>query len=43
MADTPRIDIRPEHWAIVQDILHQHVPQYAVWAFGSRARGTAKP
>lgn len=40
---TPRIDIRPEHWAIVWRILQNHVPQYPVWAFGSRARWTAKP
>lgn len=38
----PAIDIRPDHWAIVRDILHKHVPQYAVWAFGSRAKWTAK-
>ena len=39
---TPAIDIRPDHWAIVRDILQRHVPQYAVWAFGSRAKWTAK-
>jgi type I restriction enzyme S subunit len=39
---TPRIDIRPDHWKIVRDILHKHVPQYEVWAFGSRAKWTAK-
>ncbi len=44
MSDTPPpIDILPEHWIIVRDILRKHVPQYTVWAFGSRARGTAKP
>jgi type I restriction enzyme S subunit len=44
MSDTlPRIDIRPAHWRIVRDILQKHVPQYAVWAFGSRAKWTAKP
>lgn len=42
-ADTPRIDIRPDHWAIVRDILHRHVPRHEVWAFGSRAKLTAKP
>lgn len=40
---TPAIDIRPDHWAIVRDILHRSVPHYAVWAFGSRAKWTAKP
>lgn len=39
---TPLIDIRPDHWAIVRDILQKHVPQYEVWAFGSRAKWTAK-
>lgn len=46
MTDTresiPAIDIRPDHWVIVRDILHKHVSQYAVWAFGSRAKWTAK-
>lgn len=41
-ADVPNIDIRPDHWAMVQDILQKHVPQYEVWAFGSRAKWTAK-
>ena len=39
---TPRIDIRPDHWKIVRDILQKHVPQYEVWAFGSRAKWSAK-
>ncbi|CAE6709454.1 nucleotidyltransferase family protein [Candidatus Nitrotoga fabula] len=44
MSDSaPPIDILPEHWIIVRDILRKHVPQYTVWAFGSRARGGAKP
>jgi type I restriction enzyme S subunit len=38
----PLIDIRPDHWAIVQDILQKYVPQYTVWAFGSRAKWSAK-
>ena len=38
----PLIDIRPDHWAIVRDILQKHVPQFEVWAFGSRAQWTAK-
>jgi type I restriction enzyme S subunit len=28
---------------MVREILHRQVPQYAVWAFGSRAKRTAKP
>lgn len=39
----PPIDIRPDHWAIVRDILKRHVPDCDVWAFGSRASWTAKP
>lgn len=38
----PDIDLRPEHWRLVRDILRRHVPQYEVWAFGSRARKTAR-
>jgi type I restriction enzyme S subunit len=38
----PPIDIRPDQWAIVRDILQRHVPQYEVWAFGSRATWNAK-
>lgn len=41
-APTPLIDIHPDHWEIVRSILHKHVPQYEVWAFGSRAKWTAK-
>jgi type I restriction enzyme S subunit len=36
------IDIRPHQWAIVQTILQKHVPDREVWAFGSRAKWTAK-
>jgi type I restriction enzyme, S subunit len=38
----PSIDISPVHWTIIQGILQKYVPQYAVWAFGSRATWTAK-
>jgi type I restriction enzyme, S subunit len=38
----PLIDIRPDLWVIVRDILQKHVPQYEVWAFGSRATWKAK-
>lgn len=43
MSETPHIDIRSDHWEIVRSILQKHVPQYEVWAFGSRARCAAKP
>jgi type I restriction enzyme, S subunit len=39
----PHIDVSPEQGAIVHAILKRHVPQYAVWAFGSRATWKAKP
>ncbi|MBO9879469.1 restriction endonuclease subunit S [Xanthomonas sp. D-99] len=42
MSDTPNIDIRPDHWRIVRDILRKHVPHHEVWAFGSRAKWLAK-
>ena len=38
-----RLDIAPEHLAIVQAVLKKNVPQRIVWAFGSRVKGTAKP
>ncbi len=40
--ETPHIDIRPDLWVIVRDILDKHVPQCEVWAFGSRAKWKAK-
>ncbi len=36
------LDVRPDQLKVVQDILHRHVPQYEVWAFGSRAKWMAK-
>jgi predicted nucleotidyltransferase len=36
------IDISPGDLKIVQDILRKHVPDREVWAFGSRAKRTAK-
>lgn len=39
----PNIAVSLSEWGIIQHILEQHVPQHAVWAFGSRAMGTAKP
>jgi predicted nucleotidyltransferase len=37
----PPIDISPEDWRIVRDILRKHVPDHEDWAFGSRAKRTA--
>ena len=38
----PGVDIRPDHWAIVDGLLRQHVPDRKVLVFGSRATWTAK-
>lgn len=38
----PPIDLSPRDWEIVRNILAHNVPQYEVWAFGSRTKGTAK-
>ncbi len=38
----PTLDIRPEHWTIVRAILQKCVPEYEVWAFGSRVQGRAR-
>jgi type I restriction enzyme S subunit len=35
------IDLRPDQFALVKAILAAEVPDYEVWAFGSRARWTA--
>lgn len=39
----PDVDMRPSEWLIVRDILRRYVPAHEVWAFGSRAKHTAKP
>ena len=40
---TSPVDIRPDHLAIVQDILREHLPGgVKVWVFGSRASWTTK-
>ncbi|WP_428490324.1 nucleotidyltransferase family protein [Rhodopila sp.] len=43
MAGALPIDIRPDLWRNVRDILTRHVCGHEVWAFGSRAMGKAKP
>jgi type I restriction enzyme S subunit len=43
MSNMPSIDIRADHWEIVRGILQKNIPEYAVWAFGSRAKFAAKP
>ena len=37
------IAVTDKEWRIVQDILASIVPDWEVWAFGSRAQFTAKP
>jgi predicted nucleotidyltransferase len=39
----PPIQIDPRDWVEVLRVLDQTVPTLQVWAFGSRARRTAKP
>jgi len=36
------IDLQPDHLALIQTILAQHVPHAEVRAFGSRITGTAR-
>lgn len=38
----PPIDLNPRDWEIVRNILARHVPQFEVWAFGSRTKRTSK-
>jgi len=37
------INLLPRHLAEVRSILHQHLPNTQVWAYGSRVTGTASP
>ena len=41
-ATAPPVDLRPDHWAIVREVLQRHIPDRKVLAFGSRATWTAK-
>lgn len=43
LTDLPPIDITPRDWVDVLRILREQAPSMEVWAFGSRARRTAKP
>ena len=38
----PPIDISPPNWEIVRAILRRRIPDREVWAFGSRAKCTAR-
>lgn len=37
------LQIEPTHFAMVKEILARYLPNYEVWAFGSRVKGTARP
>ena len=43
MNTKPEIAISDTECNIVRGILRRYIPQYSVWAFGSRARRTHKP
>ena len=34
-----RLDLRPQHLALLRQLLQQHLPQAEVWAYGSRVNG----
>ncbi|MBX2978006.1 MAG: nucleotidyltransferase domain-containing protein [Flavobacteriales bacterium] len=36
------LDLRPEHHALVREILATYAPSVKAWAFGSRVNGTAR-
>jgi predicted nucleotidyltransferase len=40
--DIPAIVLNQRDWSEVKRILTQYVPEYTVWAFGSRVTGPAK-
>ena len=43
MDQKPPIDITLQHWQMVKEILDNNVPEYDVYAFGSRVTGKARP
>ncbi|MBC3806170.1 nucleotidyltransferase domain-containing protein [Undibacterium seohonense] len=43
MKPLPDIAITLEQWEIVAAILQKHIPNKAIWIFGSRAKHQAKP
>ncbi len=42
-ATTPAVQLTASQAAVVQAILHRHLPQVQAWVFGSRATGRARP
>lgn len=43
MAKPERLQLSDSEWQHVSTILQRYLPQYEVWAFGSRVKGNAKP
>jgi len=37
-----KLDVKPEEWKEISQILKTYAPLYEVWAFGSRVTGKAK-
>lgn len=35
----PHLELKATHRALLEELLHRHVPQAEVWAFGSRVNG----
>lgn len=42
LSGQPQIDVTPQQWIIIQSVLRAQLPHSLVWAFGSRATGSAK-
>ena len=42
MASSPNIDVNPLDWREVARMLQQYLPEFDIWAFGSRVKWTAK-
>jgi len=40
--EQPNLDLKPQDWREVKRILNECIPGHEVWAFGSRAKWTAK-
>ncbi len=36
------LDIKPQEWEEISQILKTYIPMHEVWAFGSRMKGKAK-
>ena len=43
MAKPAGLELSDSEWQQVNAILQRYLPQYEVWAFGSRVKGNAKP